>query len=107
MDVYVEAVVDAAAVFFAIAGAVLLTAADIILCVGNQVGAVAVLVLDDGKGIRAAEVPAVIGAIAVGHVLIRVCMALASAQSGGSMILTNVSVTSVLVGAVCFVPVCA
>jgi hypothetical protein len=73
--VNVEAIVDAAAVFLAISGAVLPTPADVFLRAGNQIGAVAVLVLDDCKSIRVAEVAAVSGAIAVGHELIRVCTA--------------------------------
>jgi hypothetical protein len=72
LNVDEEAVVDVTAVLGAIARALLLTAVDVHLRARDQVGAVAVFVLDDGEGVGSIQVPAVIRAVAIGHELLRV-----------------------------------
>jgi hypothetical protein len=88
LNVDEEAVVDVAAVLGAIARALLLTAVDVHLRARDEVGAVAVLVLDDGEGVGSIQVSAVIRAVAIGHELLRV----------------DIGVASVLGRAVCLVP---
>jgi hypothetical protein len=68
LDVDVETVVAVAAVFFAEAGTVLLALGHVDLLARDQVRAPAVLVLDDGKGIGADRLAAVICAVAIGLV---------------------------------------
>jgi hypothetical protein len=70
LNVDEEAVVDVAAVLGAIARALLLTAVDVHLRARDEVGAVAVLVLDDGEGVGSIQVSAVIRAVAIGHELL-------------------------------------
>jgi hypothetical protein len=66
LDVDIETVVGVTAVFCAEAGTFLSTLADVDLLARNQVRAPAVLVLDDGEGVGADRLAAVVCAVAIG-----------------------------------------
>lgn len=72
LDVDEETVINAAAIFDIVTRTALTTLADVFLVSRDVVGAVTVLILDDGEGERAL-VSAVIGAVAIGHILLDVC----------------------------------